>query len=219
MTFAPYEDFLLTFGPPPRFGWIGTEDPRHPALAFLGVRWYLAPPQAIDLEGVRLVHRGADATVFELPAALPRLYVPRHVTIHADPAAAVAAGRALADFAEEATAVAAPEAGLAAGTSVANPASRVEGLDVAGRRIRARVVAPGPTLVASSQPAIPGWRVEVDGERVEPLSIHGAFLGVAVPAGEHRVEMVYAPVSWRVGLWLAAVGVVLGALLWWRGGR
>jgi hypothetical protein len=172
----------------------------------------------MELEGVRVVHRGADASVFELPAALPRLYVPRHVTIHADAAAAVAAGRALADFAEAATAVAAPGAGLAAGTSVANPASRVEDLHVAGRRIRARVVAPGPTLVASSQPAIPGWRVEVDGERVEPLSIHGAFLGIAVPAGEHRVEMVYAPVSWRVGLGLAVLGVVLGGLLWWRGG-
>jgi hypothetical protein len=219
MTFAPYADFLLAFGPAPPFGWIGTEDPRHPALAFLGARWYFAPPGAMGLKGVRRAYRGSDATVFEIPAALPRLFVPRHVTIHPDAASAVAAGRAVDDFAERATVVAAPHAGLAAGTSVANPAARVEELTVAGRRVRARVVAPGPTIVASSQPAIPGWRIEVDGRRVEPLSIHGAFLGVAVPAGDHRVEMVYAPVSWRVGLGLAGLGVMLGGGLVGRRGR
>jgi hypothetical protein len=219
MTFAPYADFLLAFGPAPPWGWIGTEDPRHPALAFLGARWYFAPPGAMGLKGVSRVYRGPDATVFEVPAALPRLFVPGRVEVHPDAASAVAAGRALADFAERATVVAAPRAGLAAGTTVANPAARVEELTVAGRRIRARVVAPGPTILASSQPAIPGWRVEVDGRRVEPLSIHGAFLGVAVPAGDHRVEMVYAPVSWRVGLGLAVMGVVLGGFLVGRRGR
>ncbi|HEX6203805.1 MAG TPA: YfhO family protein [Thermoanaerobaculia bacterium] len=222
MTFAPYADFLLAFGPAPPFGWIGTEDPRHPALAFLGARWYFAPPGAPGLGGaggVGRAYRGADATVYEAPRALPRLFVPRRVEVHPDAAAAVAAARAIDDFAARATAVAAPGAGLAAGTTVANPPARVEDLVVAGRRIRARVVAPAAALVASSQPAIPGWRVEVDGRRVEPLSIHGAFLGVAVPAGEHRVEMVYAPVSWRVGLGLAGLGVVLGALLVDRGRR
>lgn len=213
MTFAPYADFLLAFGPAPPWGWIGTEDPRHPALAFLGARWYFAPPGAMGLKGVRRAHRGSDATVFEVPAALPRLFVPQRVEVYADAASAVATGRALDDFAALATVVAAPEAGLAAGTTVANPAARIEELDVAGRRIRARVVAPGPTLVASSQPAIPGWRVEVDGRRVEPLSIHGAFLGVAVPAGDHRVEMLYAPVSWRVGLGLAGLGLVLAGVM------
>jgi hypothetical protein len=168
---------------------------------------------------VSRVYRGPDATVFEVPAALPRLFVPGRVEVHPDAASAVAAGRALADFAERATVVAAPRAGLAAGTTVANPAARVEELTVAGRRIRARVVAPGPTILASSQPAIPGWRVEVDGRRVEPLSIHGAFLGVAVPAGDHRVEMVYAPVSWRVGLGLAVWGGGRGGFLVGRRGR
>jgi hypothetical protein len=213
MAFAPYVDFLETFGPPPLYAWTNTDVPGHPALAFLGVRFWFAPPRGRREDGVVRAYRGADATVYELPTALPRLFVPRRVEVHPDAAAALAAGRALADFAATATVAAAPAAGLAAGTVVANPDSRIEELTVAGRRVAARVVAPGPTIVASSQPAIPGWRVEVDGRRVEPLAIHGAFLGLAVPAGEHRVEMLYAPVSWRVGLGLAALGVVLGGLL------
>jgi hypothetical protein len=223
MTFAPYADFLLAFGPRPPFGWIGTDDPRHPALAFLGARWFFAPPGAPGLGGVNRAYRGTDATVYEAPAVLPRLFVPRHVAVHADAASAVAAGRALPDFAERATVVAAPDAGLAAGTTVANPPARVEELVVGGRRIVARVDAEGPVVVASSQPAIPGWRVELDGDRVQPLSIHGAFLGVAVPAGRHRLELVYAPVSWRVGLGLAALGVLFSVALvagrWPRIGR
>lgn len=219
MAFAPYVDFLTAFAPRPPWGWIGTDDPRHPALAFLGARWYFGPPDGPELAGVRHLYDGPDGSVYEIPAALPRLFVPRQVEVHADAAAAVAAGRAIADFAERATVVASPAAGLAAGTSLTNPAAEIAELVVAGRRIAARVAAQGPTIVASSQPAIPGWRVEVDGRPVEPLSIHGAFLGVAVPAGEHRVEMVYAPASWRVGLGLAVLGVVIGGGLVGRSRR
>jgi uncharacterized membrane protein YfhO len=78
-------------------------------------------------------------------------------------------------------------------------------------RVRAAVEAEEPALIASGQPAIPGWRLEVDGAPATPRIVDGAFLGIEIPAGRHGVELVYAPASWRLGLWLAAGGAVIAA--------
>ncbi|MGQ9715674.1 MAG: YfhO family protein, partial [Anaerolineae bacterium] len=59
----------------------------------------------------------------------------------------------------------------------------------------------------------PGWRAEVDGEPAPISRANGFFRAVLVPAGQHRVVLVFSPPSWRVGLglslvaWLVAAGV------------
>ncbi len=39
------------------------------------------------------------------------------------------------------------------------------------------------------------------------------FRGVVVPAGEHVVRFDYRPVSFRIGVWLCALGLALCAAL------
>ncbi|MRR11352.1 hypothetical protein EG835_02450 [bacterium] len=63
-------------------------------------------------------------------------------------------------------------------------------------------------LVATSQPAIPGWSVEVDGHRVQPVRVDAAFLGVVLAPGEHRVTVRYLPWTFRAGLGLFGVAVL-----------
>lgn len=57
--------------------------------------------------------------------------------------------------------------------------------------------------VVISQTAWKGWRAfqEVDGKRIEhPLGIaNHAFLGLKLPAGEHKIELVYWPKSFVLG--------------------
>ncbi|MGB7880219.1 MAG: DUF6541 family protein [Ilumatobacteraceae bacterium] len=48
-----------------------------------------------------------------------------------------------------------------------------------------------PTLVSVSQQALPGWRVEVDGEPADVVVVDGLFLGVRVPGGDHSVSFRY----------------------------
>jgi uncharacterized membrane protein YfhO len=81
--------------------------------------------------------------------------------------------------------------------------------------IEAEVETAATAILATSQPAIPGWRLTLDGAAAPQLMrrINGAFLGVAVPAGRHRVLLRYAPASWSVGLFLAACGAVTMTLL------
>ena len=75
------------------------------------------------------------------------------------------------------------------------------------------------TEETSRQP-LPGVTVTI-GARVTQTRPDGQYVirGVAVPAGRHRVEFRYAPVSWRVG-WivslLAGVLIVVTAVAGWR---
>ena len=215
LTFAPLFEFQSALGEQDRGGWVRLLDPARPGLAFLGVRFIFDHPSMTHRPGVEVVYLGSDAIVYENPRALARLFVPSEIEVHGDPAAALAAARALDDFAARAvTSDRVLGLEVAPGAAAArrpNGRARVLDLEVGRGRVRAVVEAAEPALIASSQPAIPGWRLTVDGEPVAARRVNGAFLGLEVPAGRHRVELVYAPASWRLGLWLAAAGTVLAA--------
>jgi hypothetical protein len=59
----------------------------------------------------------------------------------------------------------------------------------------------------------PGWEARVDGKRAPVLIADGAFLGVAVPAGDHHITLVYKkPRVAALGLVITA-GTLLGVVL------
>jgi hypothetical protein len=72
-------------------------------------------------------------------------------------------------------------------------------------RTEVRADRPGTLVVAD--PFFPGWTARVDGAAVPAGGRPGEPMAVAVPAGTHRVELIYAPASFRLG-----VGVALLAL-------
>ena len=59
----------------------------------------------------------------------------------------------------------------------------------------------------------PGWSATVDGKSAEIVTADAAFMGVAVPAGEHTVKFRFQPNHLEIGMVLAAVGVLLAASL------
>jgi hypothetical protein len=68
----------------------------------------------------------------------------------------------------------------------------------------------------------PGWHVRVDGRETPLLRADLIFRAVYLPAGEHTVEFVYAPQSFRTGLWISAAALlVLGGfcMLGWLTSR
>jgi uncharacterized membrane protein YfhO len=77
-----------------------------------------------------------------------------------------------------------------------------------------RVIAPRYTLVVSSIPWWPGWKITRNGERVEPIRVNGSFLGFAVPKGTYDVRVWYSPITFWAGVWLSlATAVALAVLL------
>lgn len=55
-------------------------------------------------------------------------------------------------------------------------------------------------------PTEPGWKVKVDGKKVETFTILNAFLGVPLSPGEHTVEASYTP----PGFWIGVITLILG---------
>jgi hypothetical protein len=240
MTLASYHRFLDAVIEPGA-SWSRVLDPRAPALSFLGVRFVFAdpppplPPDALvagwieaELQtrrasytraGMLIAYEGPDAVVWERGGALPRAFFPRAWRIEPR-GRALAATAEIADFAALAVVDRGP--GSAAARDPAdltvdhsNASANVRALDVSPRVIVADVETDAEALLATSQPAIPGWRLSIDGTATPDRRrlVNTAFLGVAVPEGRHRVELRYAPTSWRLGLSLGAAGVAILALV------
>ena len=60
---------------------------------------------------------------------------------------------------------------------------------------------------------MPGWQAQVDGQPTELYIADYAFRAVRVPAGQHRIEFVYAPSSFSVGAALSLAAAVC-CVLW-----
>jgi hypothetical protein len=69
----------------------------------------------------------------------------------------------------------------------------------------------GPGYVVLVDTFDPGWRATVDGVPAPVVRANLAFQAVAVPAGAHRIELVYRPRSLLVGL--AVTGAALATAL------
>jgi hypothetical protein len=59
----------------------------------------------------------------------------------------------------------------------------------------------------------PGWMVRVDGEEKELLTANYLFQAVHLPMGNHQVVFEFRPLSFRAGLFISAVTLIL--LLAW----
>ncbi|MDQ3281060.1 MAG: YfhO family protein [Acidobacteriota bacterium] len=79
------------------------------------------------------------------------------------------------------------------------PMATTEIVSASPNEYRLHVKAPRYTLINSSVPWWPGWKVQRNGAAIEPIRVNGAFLGFAVPAGEVDVRVWYDPWTFRFG--------------------
>lgn len=77
-----------------------------------------------------------------------------------------------------------------------------------------QVVAEVPSVLVEFNRYSSGWEARLaDGSLLEIFPANYLFRGVFLPAGEHRVEFLYRPRSFRFGLGLSLIGLVTGAFL------
>lgn len=65
------------------------------------------------------------------------------------------------------------------------------------------------TLLCSSIPEHPGWKLRLDGTDAEKVVVNGGMIGCVLPAGKHTLELYYVPVKLKAGLACTAVAFVL----------
>jgi hypothetical protein len=101
------------------------------------------------------------------------------------------------------------------GTEVASGPGTVSLQEVQEDALRLRVNAQQSAMLFLADLAYPGWKAYVDGQETPIYRANYLFRSVFVPTGQHTVEFVYRPRSFRLGLLLTLVGTVAvtGALL------
>jgi hypothetical protein len=60
-----------------------------------------------------------------------------------------------------------------------------------------------PGLVVFQKSYLPGWKVKIDSKNTTAVRCDGVLLAVAVPAGEHRIELRFNPTGLRLGIFLS----------------
>ncbi len=174
-------------------------------LDLLNVRFVLSAGP-LGRPGWRPVYAG-EVYIYENPDVLPRAFLVYRVEAVADEAEA--RGRlARPDF--DPGAVAVIEAPPGEGVGAGPPPGRPPTVSILGRRPgywAFEVETETPALLVISEAYFPGWSATVDGRPAPVFPTDLALKGVPVPAGRHRVEVAYRPLSFRAGLYLAGLGL------------
>jgi Bacterial membrane protein YfhO len=188
-------------------------------LDYLNVRYFLATPHGqLEPSQWALRYEGPDGRIFENTTVLPRFYAVRNVVIEFNDEKFT---RKLTEMDEKWW-----HTGLLEELELESrqmhddffnprpadaPTASVEILQAHPRDYRMRVKSPRYSLIVSSVPWWPGWKVERNGARVDPIRVNGGFLGYAVPEGELDVRVWYDPWTFRFGV-IAAVATIIGLI-------
>jgi hypothetical protein len=159
-------------------------------------------------ESPRLVLEQSGVWVYERPGALPPVWVAPQVEVLDD--AGILARINEPDF--DPRAVALVELPLAC---AGDGTGEVESVRREGNRVEAQVQG-GGGLVVFSEVHYPGWRAKVDGRPAPLVRADYVLRAVCVPAGEHRVVLVYDPPLPKIGLAITGLTLlsVIGIAVW-----
>ena len=193
--------------------WYDTETP---LLDYLSVR-YVVTDATMDLpeDRYRLVYTGDDGRIYENRRVLPRFYPARNVILEFKKEEFKQQILKHRGWRDTALVDILPvendqmRRDLLWPRPVDAPMAKLHITHATPRSFTMKVSAPRYTLVVSSQPLWPGWRVRLNGKRILTRPVNHAFLGFTVPPGESEVVVDYFPLHIYVAFWVAVLTVIL----------
>ena len=179
----------------------------------------IRPPAESD--GGRIAYAGDDMIIWERTTYLPRIHWASRATVITDDAARLAAAAKSSTDPNTVILAAAPPAGLG---NTSTPAQRLEVREDAGDSLVVDVSAPTSGYVVVSDNIQNDFTATVDGKSTPIADADYAVGGVYVPAGQHEVELTYAPRGRSVGAMVSvgsAVVLIVAAIpgAWWLSRR
>jgi hypothetical protein len=176
-----------------------------PFYSFLGVKYILVPKET-DL-GLPLVY-DQEIKIYENISCLPRIFIVHDV--------GYAASYTLA---QEMIAEARVGAGSRVILEVKIPERYVnlyaaDNLQAAissyrPNRVVARAFLNAPGILVLTDIFYPGWKAYVDGKQIKIYRVNGLVRGVLLEEGEHTVVFTYFPESFKIGLYLFILSILV----------
>lgn len=179
---------------------------------FLNVKYLIAPPNfGLPWDKFAPVLEDGEITVYLNRQALPRIQMIYDVQLVDDHPAAFHAVHA--DGFDPTQVVV-----LEADQAIDHPTRRptmpprlaFAGYDL--NHVAVDVTTETPGYLVLSDVWYPGWHAKVDGTPAPVLRANYTFRAVPVPAGTHRVELRFAPLTWRIGVGIS-LAVLIGTAL------
>jgi uncharacterized membrane protein YfhO len=182
-------------------------------LDFLNVKYVLADvrEKPKDTERYTIVYEGKDGKIFENHDVLPRFYPVGGVVLEFkrdvfvkdviefnDFGHAVLCAKLPVDSDQERT-------DLLGARPPGSPNATLRITSASPTDFRMQVSAPRYTMIASSTPFWPGWKVTRNGRTIRNNEINGAFLGFVVPPGQSDIHVFYDPWTFKLGVLVSAV--------------
>jgi len=180
------------------------DDLTRPFLSLLNVRFAIATAGQKPPPGWREYRSGPRCEIFENSRVLPRAFAPAAVRFVADSSRTVEEMAACADFSR----IAWIEDRKRAGSETANGSAQVTTVR-RGTDLDIEVTAKERSWIVVSQTFWKGWQAREGGRRLPLYFADQAFLAFEVEPGSHRIELVYRPRSFEIGLALSAAGCLI----------
>jgi hypothetical protein len=188
-------------------------DASAPLLDFLNVRYAFAD---VALNGRWIpVQEDDGVTLYANPEAMPRAFIVYSSQLADSPAESLA--MTLAPDFDFRTTVVLEGAGDPFRKGMPDRSPQVAITHYVPGEMTVQVEMATAGILVTSDPYVPGWETRVDGQITELLIANHAFRAVAVPQGNHTVTFEYQPLSFRAGMWISGISlVVLLLILLWR---
>ena len=87
--------------------------------------------------------------------------------------------------------------------------SQLTDVKASGAKVSGNLSSKKDGILLITLPYDEDWTVLLDGEKVEPLCIGSALMGVDVTEGEHTLSMYFVPDGFRLGAIISLIGLVL----------
>ncbi|HVR42925.1 MAG TPA: hypothetical protein VMS56_05710 [Thermoanaerobaculia bacterium] len=204
-------------------------DVSHPLIDYLNVRYVLtSAEEELDGDSWERIYSGRDGKIFRNLETMPRFFAVERVLSEFDDERRTRLLLEHTDWSGTAIVKRLPSRimPLAARDLFGEPAPgssapSVRLVRAEGDQFEMEIEATRWTLVVSSQPDWPGWRVIRNGdEALKTIKVNVAFMGFLVPPGSSTIRVYYAPRSFWVGSWIALstlAGLALaGVAVRWR---
>jgi hypothetical protein len=191
------------------------DDLTKPFLSMLNVRYAIASDKLPAPDGWRRVAVQPGAELLENTRVFPRAFVPDRVAFGTSFDGTLDAIKAATDFHQRAWIEAPLQTGERENGGCTVASVRHDDGDLI---VEAATSAGGWVVI--TEPAWDGWRVYIDGRRVQHFYANVAFLGVFVPPGGHTIRLTYLPESFVRGRAISFSTLALllggGVIFWLR---
>ena len=169
-----------------------------PLLNLLNVRYYiLHPSMSIESPAFDIVFQSDKYKVYRSNDALPRSFIVHNAWVIKD-RDAILRKMTAPDFDPARYAIVEePIEGLPAHSSTRDTPPTISGRSLNKVLLEARLKEPGLLVLADTY--YPGWKAFVDGKESRIYRANYILRAVYLPAGEHRVEFRYEPLSFKAG--------------------